>query len=198
MKCFFHMKDKLRNKEYEQKNSKKQVGSLLSRMIEQWHLGRGAENFVFICGIENSVPVVGKEENLKNKSPGEDSTDSVGSNMCQSSRKKTRTKVLQWYMLGEFMTNSHKGSGRFCQKAWISVEWQQRMKRQYIYMYVCSCTQNAFLLETLVIQWAFLKIVRWQYVASFEVKICSFISYLNLFNVSWLVILPRFASWKNE
>lgn len=95
MKCFFHMKDKLRNKEYEQKNSKKQVGSLLSRMIEQWHLGRGAENFVFICGIENSVPVVGKEENLKNKSPGEDSTDSVGSNMCQSSRKKTRTKVLQ-------------------------------------------------------------------------------------------------------
>ena len=57
--------------------------------------GNGTDNFVFICGLQNPVPIVGKEENLKKKnSPGEDSTGSVEFKYCMFQSASKRTKVL--------------------------------------------------------------------------------------------------------
>lgn len=91
-------------------------------------------------GYKLQSPWLAGKKHLKNKSPGEGSTGSVEFKYVPKSRKRTWTKVLQWYMPGGFMKNSQEGSARFCQKPvclWSdSNEWRE------MHMYVGQYTHT--------------------------------------------------------
>lgn len=100
--------------------------------------GKGLKNPVsMIVRVENFLKKEEKKqgETDRKKSPGEGSTGSVEFKycMCQSPSKRTRSKVLQWYMSGWGLWKTVKRVVPGLSKAWAATEWQQRINR-YTYI----------------------------------------------------------------